>query len=154
MDQIDKKCIVAGCNEEANYGIDFFNVKAFCAQCYDFLTKGTLNNSQLRKNAFLQTDISQVRVICSALWYDIVEEKLRAHQPKNIENGIVCAGLRHCNCLTTLWATTDKVDKTKVHYGFITSDHFFVDRKEAAKIAFNAGQIKFKRDQLFSEDLY
>lgn len=38
--------------------------------------------------------------------------------------------------------------------GFYTSKGRFVDRKEAAKIAYNCGQIDKQVDVLFSEDLY
>ena len=38
--------------------------------------------------------------------------------------------------------------------GFYTSKGRFVDRKEGAQIAYNAGQIKYKTTNLFSEDLY
>jgi hypothetical protein len=37
--------------------------------------------------------------------------------------------------------------------GFLTDTGEFVGRKEAAEIAFNSGQIKEKKDQLYSEDL-
>ncbi|MDD5013583.1 MAG: hypothetical protein PHW73_00590 [Atribacterota bacterium] len=37
--------------------------------------------------------------------------------------------------------------------GFLTDTGEFVDRKEAAVIAFNAGQIKEKKDILYSENL-
>ena len=38
--------------------------------------------------------------------------------------------------------------------GFLTSQDRFVDRKEAADIAYKAGQIKDITDCLISEDLY
>ena len=38
--------------------------------------------------------------------------------------------------------------------GFITNEGKFVDRVEAAKIAFECGQIKKEKRILFSEDLY
>jgi hypothetical protein len=38
--------------------------------------------------------------------------------------------------------------------GFLTSDDRFVDRREAAKIALAAGQVKEELKVLFSEDLY
>lgn len=38
--------------------------------------------------------------------------------------------------------------------GFLTSKGRFVDRKEAAKIAFSAGQISDQKEELYSEDLY
>lgn len=38
--------------------------------------------------------------------------------------------------------------------GFITTKNRFVDRKEAAEIAYSAGQIASPKDELYSEDLY
>lgn len=38
--------------------------------------------------------------------------------------------------------------------GFITDKGKFVDREEAARIAFECGQISEKKKELFSEDLY
>ena len=38
--------------------------------------------------------------------------------------------------------------------GFVDFNDKFYDRKEAARIAFKCGQIKEKKDILFSEDLY
>jgi hypothetical protein len=38
--------------------------------------------------------------------------------------------------------------------GFLTNTDRFVSRKEAAKIAFDYGQIKDETKRLYSEDLY
>lgn len=38
--------------------------------------------------------------------------------------------------------------------GFMTSKGRYVDRKEAAEIAYNAGQTDEKKSCLYSEDLY
>ena len=38
--------------------------------------------------------------------------------------------------------------------GFITNKNRFVDRWEAAKIAYHSGQIKEQKKILFSEDIY
>jgi hypothetical protein len=38
--------------------------------------------------------------------------------------------------------------------GFLTNTDRFVDRKEAAQIALDSGQIKEEVKKLFSEDLY
>lgn len=38
--------------------------------------------------------------------------------------------------------------------GFITEKGFFVDRREAAQIAFELGQIKKPTSTLFSEDIF
>ena len=94
-------------------------------------------------------------IICSGIWFD--DGKKYAHQPKNIETGIVVAGRRHHNCYSTLANVTGRtsahLDYEKVQ-GFITSQDRFVDRKEAAKIAFRNGQTIKEKKTLFSEDLY
>lgn len=41
-----------------------------------------------------------------------------------------------------------------IKHGFMTSENLFVDRETAAKIAFEAGQIKNPKKELYSEDLY
>lgn len=38
--------------------------------------------------------------------------------------------------------------------GFVTVTGRFVDRKEAAKIAYDCGQIDIQKKELFSEDLW
>lgn len=38
--------------------------------------------------------------------------------------------------------------------GFLTSEGRFVDRKEAMRIAFDAGQIEEQKSELFTEDLW
>lgn len=38
--------------------------------------------------------------------------------------------------------------------GFVTNDGRFVDREEAARIAYNARQVTVKLHQLFSEDVW
>lgn len=38
--------------------------------------------------------------------------------------------------------------------GFITEKGEFVNREQAVKIAFDCGQIKAQKSELFSEDLY
>lgn len=38
--------------------------------------------------------------------------------------------------------------------GFLTNDNRFVERAEAAEIAFKSGQIKVEKTYLFSEDVW
>ena len=102
-------------------------------------------------------------IICAAIWYN--DGQLRPHLPKNIDTGIVSAGFRHPNCFTTLSVLFPNRDylvvsdeERKCKQGFLTSSNRFVDRKEAAKIALEAGQItelKYgNENELYSEDLY
>jgi hypothetical protein len=46
-----------------------------------------------------------------------------------------------------------KYDIIDMEYGFMTNTDKFVDRKEAAKIAYNAKQINKKVDSLQSDDI-
>lgn len=43
---------------------------------------------------------------------------------------------------------------TQEMQGFVTDDGKFVDREEAAKIAYECGQIKEPKNTLFSEDIF
>ena len=55
-----------------------------------------------------------------------------------------------CTIYRILTGSTTKSSDTQ---GFITSDNYFVDRKQAAKIAFEAGQTPVLEDVLYSETL-
>lgn len=94
-------------------------------------------------------------IISAAIYFD--DEKIHAHQPKNIKTGFVITGRRHHNIYATLFAITNDISshtKYKHIQGFITSKDLFVSRKEAAIIALSVGQIKLPTLALFSEDLY
>jgi hypothetical protein len=88
-------------------------------------------------------------ILCAAYWNDV--PGIYASQPENITHGYVITGWRHDNCITTQLFFSKKVTGIM---GFLTSDNRFVDREEAAEIAFEAGQISKKVDILISEDLY
>lgn len=97
------------------------------------------------------------KILCAAIWYD--DGKSRTNLPRNIQYGIVAAGVRHCNCFTILRALhPDLVYLPKAVQGFLTSENRFVDRVEAALIAKNAQQIEepkfFGGLELDSSDLY
>ncbi len=83
-----------------------------------------------------------------------------AHQPKNIETGVVICGRRHHNCVV-IKSMTDVLYTTPYTQGFVTSKDRFVDREEGALIALAANQVQedyFELDYevpcLISEDLY
>lgn len=99
--------------------------------------------------------IKKTYIICSAIHVKNLSEDM-GHLPKNITNGWVIAGRRHHNCYCCLFAIDPDYRKNSINIddGFITSDDRFVNRKEAAKIAFEAGQIEKETKTLFSEDLY
>ncbi len=102
-------------------------------------------------------------ICCSANYYD--DGKKYPHQPININKGFVVTGLRHHSCYATVAAIAgldeairirySRLNKSeKEHQGFLTSKNRFVNRIEAAEIAFEAGQIKERIKKLHSEDLY
>ena len=93
------------------------------------------------------------KIVCSAIYFN--DGKKYAHQPVNIDEGIVICGLRHCNCFAVMGATALTKTTPNVQ-GFLTSKNRFVDRKEAFKIAYTAKQLKHIHSPglLFSEDLY
>lgn len=95
------------------------------------------------------------RILCAAIHYTNIG-KPPFHSVKNNDEwpGVVICGWRHHNCIST-WksATGFNTDQSSVQ-GFLTSENRFVNRKEAGKIAFVAGQITIETDCLFSEDLY
>lgn len=90
-------------------------------------------------------------ILCSAIWFKEIGEY--KHQPINISIGYVVTGLRHSNCLYTNYILSGKKDINSVE-GFLTNKNRFVNRTEAAIIAYNANQIDEKVRELFSEDLY
>jgi hypothetical protein len=91
------------------------------------------------------------KIVCAAIYYN--DGKKRVHQPINIETGIVICGLMHCNCFSVLSELSD-VELKKTKQGFLTTKNRFVDRIEAATIAFREKQIKKETSCLFSEDFY
>ena len=95
-------------------------------------------------------------IICAAIWFN--DGKKHQHQPRNIDIGFVVAGRRHHNVFLTV-ADIKDCDYRDYGFseniqGFLTSDDLFVNRKEAAIIAFNAKQTDNQKEILFSEDIY
>lgn len=99
-------------------------------------------------------------ILCAAIWFDDGEKHI--HQPKNIETGLVLCGWRH-HCIFpqmgglfhSMPTVKERIEKgIKETQGFITNTNRFVDRIEAAKIAFEAKQIKEPLKYLKSEDIY
>lgn len=92
-------------------------------------------------------------ITCSAIWFDDGKEYI--HQPFNIESGFVICGHRHHNCFASAFILNNgKIKDMKDVQGFMTNKNNFVDRKEAAHIAFNSGQTSKLMKRLFSEDIY
>jgi len=91
-------------------------------------------------------------IICAAIHVD--DGIKRMHMPRNISTGIVVGGWRHHNCFMILDAIFDREATLGCIQGFITSKGMFLDRAEAAKLAFEAKQIEAPAETLISEDLY
>lgn len=102
-------------------------------------------------------------ILCAAIWYKEIPLKkvLDGVLPKNCNSGLVVLGHRHGQCMWTMGSLTglrsvengeDSVGK--YIQGFLTNTNRFVDREEAAKIAFEAKQIEEPKQTLYSEDLY
>lgn len=89
-------------------------------------------------------------IICSAVHFN--DGVKREHQPKNIDMGLVVCGRRHHNCYTT--ASYINIAKRGSIQGFLTNLDNFVDRIEAAKIAYESGQTDKQVLTLISEDIY
>lgn len=60
-------------------------------------------------------------------------------------------GLRHCLILQDYEGI---VSDNPYDQGFMTNRLRFVDRNEAAYIAYEAGQIQYRKPKLFSEDIW
>lgn len=106
---------------------------------------------------------SKEYILCAAIWYQEIELKKDIPQvrPNNISRGIVVLGHRHGQCIWTMACLTGLrtcdvgEDCTGEHeQGFLTNTNRFIDRQEAAKIAYEAGQIKEELKTLYSENLY
>lgn len=101
-------------------------------------------------------EIKKEYILCAAIWFD--DGKGWVHQPVNIKSGFVICGHRHHNCFMTLaLLVDDQLERlaTRQNHtqGSLTNLNRFVDRAEAANLAFSAAQAAMT-ETLFSEDLY
>lgn len=96
------------------------------------------------------------KILCAAIWYDNGKHYLN-QENYNVNSGFVIGGFRHHNVIGVL-PTNNKLrndgNEYKTTQGFITSNGRFVNREEAAIIAYKAGQLKEQVKRLFSENLY
>lgn len=67
--------------------------------------------------------------------------------------GKIYTGRRHSDAIHACIKDGGEAPVTSAEQGFITDAGVFVDRAEAARIAYAAGQIKEPKDRLFSEDI-
>lgn len=94
-------------------------------------------------------------ILCAAIHFD--DGKEYAHQPRNIQTGIVLCGHRHGCIYPQIGGLTKERQNLGIHekeQGFLTNLNRFVNREEGAIIAFNAKQIDNELKTLYSEDLY
>lgn len=94
----------------------------------------------------------QEHILCAAIWYD--DGKVYKHQPNNIFTGYVVCGRRHSNCIIIRAILSGQKTTQEDEQGFLTSKNRFVNRAEAADIAYKAEQIKDTTDCLISEDVW
>lgn len=71
-----------------------------------------------------------------------------------IHCGRIFLGRRHGDAIKIAVEQTGIKPVQVDSQGFITEEGKFVDRQEAARIAFEAGQISQPKEELYSEDLY
>ena len=106
----------------------------------------------MKNKEFLVNTPSSELILCAAIHFN---DKIEyPHSPTNIKYGYVVCGLRHCNCFNVAALIPKNDNFDHANQGFLTNLGRFVDRKEAGKIAFIAGQIPSLTTCLISEDLY
>jgi len=78
------------------------------------------------------------------------------HEGLGLLTWIGFGGLRHHNCMYQMVALTgfSSHEVGESIQGFITSKNRFVDRREGAQIAYEAGQTDEIKKKLYSEDIY
>ena len=110
----------------------------------------------MKRRVMVNNNGDTEKIFCSAIHLLGDVGDMDSRRPINVSNGVVVCGRRHCNCISTINHLTGKKLSQLQPYvqGFLTSHDRFVDRKEAAKIAYSAGQIYEEIDELFSEDVW
>ena len=103
--------------------------------------------------------VTTEKILCAAIWFD--DGIVHAHQPINIEIGIVYMGFRHCNCFASVGGLVRERIAAGIEekeQGFLTNYNRFVGRKEALVIALKENQVldinNIRGNILYSEDLY
>lgn len=97
------------------------------------------------------------RVVCAAVWIPV--GKQHASAPENVVMGVVFPGYTHWHCLKMVelvfpeGSIPDNI-RAGEFSGFLTSHNRYVDRFEAGRIAFAAGQVLRDGLCLTSEALY
>lgn len=76
------------------------------------------------------------------------------HAAVKAKNGMILLGKCHADCFHQGSSIGLEMCSKADHQGFFTNLGRYVDRKEAARIAFEAGQVDKNLMYLFSEDLW
>ena len=72
----------------------------------------------------------------------------------NDDYPIIMTAKRHCDVLEKMFNLKLNYNRNTMIQGFLTDDDTFVDRFEAASIAYNANQIDNEIITLYSEDIW
>lgn len=89
------------------------------------------------------------KIVCSAIKFHINKD--------GVDNDVVLCGARHHQIFMQLVALgfNPKEGYKEIEQGFVNTKGEFLNRKDAYKVALEAGQIKVKdSEELMSEDLY
>lgn len=81
---------------------------------------------------------------------------IKYHKINDPDNYKIEYGFNHDAVMNSIRAKKDSSDIYEYQYGFITNERplHFVSRREAAEIAFEAGQISKPKKLLYSDDLF
>lgn len=104
---------------------------------------------------FIRVDTCGEYLFCAATWFS--DQKTYACQPQNITHGVVFCGWRHACIFQQIGGLVSERIALGIHEqesGFLTNMNRFVDRKEAARIAYTTNHICSSKRILYSEDLY
>lgn len=99
-------------------------------------------------------DFIKEYIICSAIHFDNKADIEHPHQPKNITSGFVLCGRRHHNCFATASILGFNRLGIQITQGFLTNEDRFLNREDAAKVAYYSGQIEELENSLMSEMLW
>ena len=125
-----------------------FLIGAACLVLYWF---NVSRYSRILKTFYKDKEI----ILCAATLFD--DGKQYAHQPKNIDKGLVLCGHRHSSIFPQIGGLVKERQELGIYekeQGFLTNTNRFVGREEAGRIAYQAGQTDVLFYRLHSEDLY
>lgn len=94
-------------------------------------------------------DNTKEYILCAAVKRKTPRDAHRCYHEKYCDIYNIETGWRHADIIYRFMGELDEDQQ-----GFLTSTGRYVDRKEAAKIAFECGQIKKEIKVLYSEDIY